>query len=151
MQRCHTWGTALAWPHRTHAPKETPSARDLTPLWAFWIHLSSGSDFPGRKAARCRLLAFGNDSEPHSAPLLCVCVCVFVWSSLSGCIYLPFLRTREAEYTYTPHYIWPSLCCAGAANGMRGEVQVKGTPLPFQGLFLTWISLTQLAPVCSVC
>lgn len=75
--------------------------------------------------------------KPHAAsclplvttrsPILPHCsVCVCVWSSLSGCIYLPVLRTREAEYTYTPHYIWPSLCCAGAANGMCGEVQVGG-------------------------
>lgn len=34
---------------------------------------------------------------------------------------------------------------------MRGEVQVKGTPLPFRGLFLTWISSIQLAPMCSEC
>lgn len=39
----------------------------------------------------------------------------------------------------------------GCVGRCRWEVQVKGTSLPFQGLFLTWISLTQLAPVCSVC
>lgn len=126
-QRCHSWGTALAGPRRTCAPKEIPSARDLVPLWGFWIHPSSGGDFPGRKAARCRLL---NVATTRS-PALCLCV----WSSLSGCTYLPFLKTRGAEDIYAPLYSWPSPCCAGAQMGCVGRCRLKELLCLFEGCF----------------